>query len=211
MPRTTLTQFFPLLDCKSPKASLVGAQSYPKTIGWQGGICDNRNFFGWHCSALAAPEILVSEELHDWPHMCPNLGFAARTLQNKRALNEHVKLSRAQTCKSSTQYNQKGRGEQTNRVRVIWRNSSKEKSECTSRRYVIPVHAPGAPEPSHVGPSRAVVVRKAGLRGITKLCKVRCDFLVSFVSLWCRGGSRYVEGCWGFPHLKIQIENNFHF
>ena len=22
--------------------------------------------------------------------------------------------------------------------------------------------------------------------------------------VWCRGGSRNVEGCWGFPHLKIE-------
>ena len=21
----------------------------------------------------------------------------------------------------------------------------------------------------------------------------------------CRGGSRYVEGCWGFPYLKIEM------
>ena len=28
----------------------------------------------------------------------------------------------------------------------------------------------------------------------------------------CRGGSRYVEGCWGFPYLKIQLQNaNFMF
>ena len=23
-------------------------------------------------------------------------------------------------------------------------------------------------------------------------------------SVWCRGGRRYVQGCWGFPYLKIE-------
>ena len=31
------------------------------------------------------------------------------------------------------------------------------------------------------------------------------------MSVWCRCGSRYVEGCWGFPHLKIQKLPYCHF
>ena len=30
-------------------------------------------------------------------------------------------------------------------------------------------------------------------------------------SVWCRAGSRNVEGCWGFPCLKIEQLLNFHF
>ena len=29
--------------------------------------------------------------------------------------------------------------------------------------------------------------------------------------VWYRGGSRYVEGCWGVPHLEIQKFPNCHF
>ena len=30
-------------------------------------------------------------------------------------------------------------------------------------------------------------------------------------TVWCRGGSRYVEGCWGFPYLRIQKLPSCHF
>ena len=30
-------------------------------------------------------------------------------------------------------------------------------------------------------------------------------------SVWCGGGSRNVEGCWGFPYFKIQKLQIFHF
>ena len=29
--------------------------------------------------------------------------------------------------------------------------------------------------------------------------------------VWCRGGSRYVEGCWGFPYLKSFLVSWFWF
>ena len=29
--------------------------------------------------------------------------------------------------------------------------------------------------------------------------------------VWCRGGSRYVEGCWGFRYLKIKLFFHFDF
>ena len=33
----------------------------------------------------------------------------------------------------------------------------------------------------------------------------KCELVTGYrtTSVWCKGGSRYVEGCWGFPYLKI--------
>ena len=60
-------------------------------------------------------------------------------------------------------------------------------------------------------------------RGCPLFIRIVCtDLEVDFRSLttktgygttpvWCRGASRNVEGCWGFPYLKIQKLPNFHF
>ena len=50
------------------------------------------------------------------------------------------------------------------------------------------------------------MARKMPDIALTKLQRIMWDHPSGYgtMSVWCRGGSRYVEGCWGFAHLKIK-------